>query len=59
MSEKFDPATSDPGHDDTAGDLAQRLARYRRRLEAEGRRRSLGLIDRAINDAGGDAGGSL
>ena len=33
-------------------DLARRLARYRRRVEAEGRPRSLRLIDRAIADAG-------
>ncbi|WP_155263022.1 hypothetical protein [Sphingomonas segetis] len=33
-------------------DLAHRLARYRRRVEAEGRPRSLRLIDRAIADAG-------
>jgi hypothetical protein len=32
-------------------DLARRLARYRRRVEAEGRPRSVKLIDRAIEDA--------
>lgn len=32
-------------------DLARRLERYRRRVEAEGRRRSLRIIDRAIDDA--------
>lgn len=32
-------------------DLAQRLERYRGRVEAEGRRRSLKVIDRAIEDA--------
>jgi hypothetical protein len=32
-------------------DLACRLARYRSRLEAEGRLRSVELIDRAIRDA--------
>jgi hypothetical protein len=36
-------------------DLARRLDRYRRRLEAEGRQRSLRLIDRAIEDAGREA----
>lgn len=35
-----------------APDLARRLARYRRRVEAEGRQRSVRLIDRAIEDAG-------
>jgi hypothetical protein len=35
-------------------DLARRLARYRRRLEAEGRVRSIKLIDRAIRDASAD-----
>ena len=41
--------------DNEAGgsDLARRLARYRRRVEAEGRKRSLHLIDRAISDADG------
>ena len=42
--------------DANKADLAQRLARYRRRVEAEGRVRSVKLIDRAIRDAsaGGD-----
>jgi ribosomal 50S subunit-associated protein YjgA (DUF615 family) len=35
-------------------DLAKRLARYRRRVEAEGRKRSLRFIDRAISDAADD-----
>jgi hypothetical protein len=34
-----------------SADLARRLARYRTRVEAEGRRRSLQLIDKAIRDA--------
>ena len=34
-------------------DLARRLARYRRRVAAEGRARSLRVIDRAIEDAAG------
>jgi len=33
-------------------DLATRLKRYRRRVEAEGRKRSLPIIDRAIVNAG-------
>jgi hypothetical protein len=32
-------------------DLARRLARLRRRVEAEGRPRSVKLIDQAIEDA--------
>ena len=32
-------------------DLSQRLERYRRCVEAEGRKRSLRIIDRAISDA--------
>jgi hypothetical protein len=32
-------------------DLARRLERYRTRVEAEGRKRSLEVIDRAIRDA--------
>jgi hypothetical protein len=45
--DKFDPALP---HDDAdaASDLARRLARYRRRVEAEDRPRSLKLIDRAV-----------
>jgi hypothetical protein len=42
-------------HNDEEGadaDLARRLARYRHRVEAEGRFRSVRLIDRAIEDAG-------
>lgn len=37
--------------DEMASDLARRLARYRRRIEAEGRPRSVRVIDRAIEDA--------
>jgi hypothetical protein len=51
MTDKPDPVT--PESDESAeADLARRLARYRRRVEAEGRPRSLKLIDRAIEDAG-------
>jgi hypothetical protein len=51
MTDKPEPAT--PESDESAeADLARRLARYRRRVEAEGRPRSLKLIDRAIEDAG-------
>ena len=34
-----------------AVDLTRRLARYRRRVEAEGRKRSLRVIDKAMGDA--------
>lgn len=44
----------DPEHG--AADLARRLARYRRRVEAEGRKRSMRVIDRAIAHAGGVSG---
>jgi hypothetical protein len=40
-----------------ASDLARRLARYRSRVEAEGRPRSVRLIDQAIEDADGKANG--
>jgi hypothetical protein len=53
MIEKFDPASGPEDQEST--DLARRLARYRRRVEAEGRPRSLKLIDRAIRDAGDKA----
>jgi len=48
--EKPDPATTKDEHSAEC-DLARRLARYRLRVEAEGRPRSLKLIDRAIEDA--------
>jgi len=38
-------------HDGSASDLARRLARYRQRVEAEGRKRSLDILDVAIRDA--------
>ncbi|HVU29659.1 MAG TPA: hypothetical protein VHE36_04585 [Sphingomicrobium sp.] len=40
--------------DDTSADLKRRLARYRKRVEAEGRNRSVELLDRAIRDAARD-----
>jgi len=46
------PVSPDEEAEGTAADLAHRLTRYRRRVEAEGRPRSLRLIDRAIEDAG-------
>ena len=48
----IDKLVSAKAQDETAAtDLARRLARYRRRVEAEGRKRSLRVIDRAISDA--------
>ena len=37
----------------SAADLKIRLERFRRRLEAEGRKRSLKIVDRAIRDVKG------
>jgi hypothetical protein len=51
MTDKPDPVTPE-SHESAEADLARRLARYRRRVEAEGRPRSVKLIDRAIEDAG-------
>jgi hypothetical protein len=48
-----------PTEDESAeADLARRLARYRRRVEAEGRPRSVKFIDRAIEDADKEARGA-
>jgi hypothetical protein len=47
---KLDLTSSNDEHEGTP-DLARRLARYRRRVEAEGRKRSLREIDQAIRDA--------
>jgi hypothetical protein len=51
--DKLDPVNPPPSEDEAASDLARRLARYRRRVAAEGRPRSVKVIDRAINDADG------
>jgi hypothetical protein len=51
MTKKLDPAVPPDVEDGARSDLERRLARYRRRLEAEGRPRSVKLIDRAIEDA--------
>jgi len=48
--DKLGPATANDKPKPGAADLARRLARYRRRVEAEGRERSLRLIDRVIED---------
>ena len=56
--DKLDPVIPPRDEDEAAADLARRLARYRRRVEAEGRLRSLRLIDRAIGDADKKANGS-
>ena len=47
-----DPLNPPDDKDEAAADLARRLARYRRRVEAEGRPRSVKVIDRAIEEAG-------
>ena len=48
---KNDPPAQPEDHESAKSDLARRLERYRRRVEAEGRPRSVKLIDRAIEDA--------
>ena len=53
--DKLDSDTRFGKTDSGAADLARRLARYRRRVEAEGRQRSVRAIDRAIEDAGSSA----
>lgn len=58
MTDKLDPAPLPDGLEDADSDLARRLVRYRRRVEAEGRPRSLKLIDRAIEDADRSARGA-
>jgi hypothetical protein len=50
--DKLDPTPPPRDEDEATSDLARRLARYRCRVEAEGRPRSVRLIDRAIEDAG-------
>ena len=57
MTDKPDPAAV-PDGSNADSDLARRLARYRRRVEAEGRPRSVKLIDRAIEDADKKADGT-
>jgi hypothetical protein len=54
--DKFDPAPAKNKSKPGAADLARRLARYRRRVEAEGRERSVRVIDRAIEDVEDSAG---
>lgn len=51
---KLIPIYDGDPHDAQAADLTRRLARYRSRVEAEGRKRSLKVIDRAIEDLGKD-----
>jgi hypothetical protein len=53
--DKLDPIIPPADEDEAASDLARRLARYRRRVAAEGRPRSVKVIDRAIKDADGKA----
>ena len=54
---KIDRKTGEEGQAAADCDLARRLERYRRRVEAEGRPRSVQLIDKAIEDAGGKGRG--
>jgi hypothetical protein len=49
---EIEPSAPGEESEAAASDLTRRLARYRRRIEAENRPRSLRLIDRAIKDAG-------
>jgi len=49
--DKLDPFNLTPEEDSQASDLASRLERYRRRIEAEGRPRSVRVIDQAIEEA--------
>jgi hypothetical protein len=51
VTENAEPAVPPQGEESAEVDLARRLARYRRRVAAEGRPKSLKLIDRAIDDA--------
>jgi hypothetical protein len=51
LMKKRDPQTDNENCQRGAVDLARRLARYRIRVEAEGRKRSLQVIDKAIRDA--------
>jgi hypothetical protein len=56
--DKLDPSIPPHNEDEATSDLARRLSRYRRRVAAEGRPRSLKLIDRAIEDSGRKAADS-
>jgi len=47
----LDAKADDINSQSVSADLARRLERYRTRVEAEGRRRSLKVIDRAIREA--------
>ena len=51
LMDQIEPGNPNEADESAATDLARRLARYRRRVEAEGRPRSVRLIDRAIEDA--------
>lgn len=55
--EKLDLTTGIENDNGASRDLARRLARYRRRVEAEGRKRSLRVIDTAIDNAAGQSDG--
>ena len=55
---KSDPPLKPRDAESPDSDLERRLARFRRRVEAEGRPRSVKLIDRAIEDAAKKARGA-
>lgn len=59
LMKKLDPRTEDDNWQEAAADLARRLARYRTRVEAEGRKRSLQVIDKAIRDAENEGAGGV
>jgi len=56
MMDKPDPNSAGGVPEPCPVDLARRLARYRRRVEAEGRQRSVRALDRAIEDAATHSG---
>ena len=58
MTDKLDRSASRNDEGKAESDLARRLERYRRRVEAEGRPRSVKFIDRAIEDADKNARGA-
>ena len=49
--QKSESQTDDDNPHSQSADLARRLERYRARVAAEGRKRSLQVIDRAIRNA--------
>ena len=58
MTDELDRGARQNGERKAESDLARRLERYRRRVEAEGRPKSVKFIDRAIEDADKNARGA-